>query len=83
MRGDNVKTDYFTDEQVEREIERLKTSPAVLLAKQEQRILYKRRQYMYKLRGLEKRGKQLIEQGITYETLKALEEDIKNDTEER
>lgn len=64
--------DFLTDEQVEQEIERLSASSAVLLARQEQRIKYKRRQYMYQLRVWEKRGLQLQEQGITYEDLKRL-----------
>lgn len=64
--------DFLTDEQVEQEIERLSASSAVLLARQEQRIKYKRRQYMYQLRAWEKRGLQLQEQGITYEDLKRL-----------
>ena len=38
--------DFLTDEQVELEIERLSESPAVMLARQEQRIKYRRRQYM-------------------------------------
>lgn len=67
------KERYLTDEQVEQEIERLKESPAVLLARQEQRIKYRRRQYLYQLRNYEKRGKQLMAEGVTYESLKALE----------
>lgn len=62
--------DFLTDEQVEQEIERLSESPAVLLARQEQRIKYRRRQYMYQLRNWEKRGLQLQAMGITYEDLK-------------
>lgn len=57
--------DFLTDAQVEMEIERLNSSPDVQLARREQRLLYKRRQYMYQLRNYEKRGKQLAEQGIT------------------
>ena len=56
--------DFFTDEQVEIEIDRLLHSEAVQLAKKEMRIKYKRRQYMYQLRNMEKRGKQLLEDGI-------------------
>lgn len=71
--------DILTDEQVEQEIERLNNSPAVLLARQEQRLKYKRRQYMYQLRSYEKRGNQLIKEGITYEKLKALEAEVESD----
>lgn len=59
--------EYLTDQQVEVEIQRLLASPHVKLAKAEQRILYRRRQYMYQLRCLEKRGKQLEEMGYNPE----------------
>lgn len=49
--------EFLTDQDVEVEIERLLNSDEVKLAKKEQRILYKRRQYMYQLRSMEKRGK--------------------------
>lgn len=68
--------DFLTDEQVDQEIERLSESPAVLLARQEQRIKYRRRQYLYQLRAFEKRGKQLMEQGITYDDLKRKDVDV-------
>lgn len=63
----------MTDEQVEREIERLLKSDDVNLAKLEQRIKYRRRQYLYKLRSLEKRGKELKDAGITEEILKEMD----------
>ena len=68
--------DFLTDEQVELEIERLSESPAVILAKQEQRIKYRRRQYMYQLRYFEKRGKELMAQGITLNNLAEMEKDL-------
>ena len=37
--------EFLTDEQVEQEIEKLQDSPLVKLARKEQRIRYKRRQY--------------------------------------
>ena len=61
--------DILTDEQVEIEISRLLNSDAVLLAKKEIRIKHKRRQYMYQLRSMEKRGKQLEAEGITMENM--------------
>lgn len=64
--------DFLTDEEVELEIERLSTSPMVALARQEQRIRYRRRQYMYILRNLEKKGKQLMAKGITKEKLEEM-----------
>lgn len=61
----------LTDEQVEREIERLNASEAVALARREARLRYKRRQYLYQLRDLEKKGKALLKAGITREVLDA------------
>lgn len=64
---------FLTDEQVEREIEKLKESPHVKLAKKDEMIRYRRRQYLYKLRGYEKRGKELAKAGITMEILQNLD----------
>ena len=64
---------FLTDEQVEREIERLLESPLVKLAKKDELIRYRRRQYLYKLRGYEKKGKELHKAGITMEILEALD----------
>lgn len=67
--------DHLTDEMVEREIERLLESPLVKLAKKDELIKYRRRQYLYKLRGYEKKGKELQRSGITMEMLDALGKD--------
>ncbi len=64
--------EHLTDFEVEQEIERLLASADVKLAKKEQRILYKRRQYMYGLRNLEKRGKQLAKEGVTMENMESV-----------
>lgn len=61
--------DIFTDDQVEREIQRLLNSPHVRMAKNEEKRRYRRRQYMYNLRALEKRGKELEAAGVTEESL--------------
>ena len=63
--------DFLTDEQVELEISRLLQSEAVLLAKKEIRIKYKRRQDRYQLRNMEKRGRQLKADGITLENIES------------
>lgn len=63
--------DFLTDEQVELEIDRLLKSDAVKLAKKETRIKLRRRQYMYSLRTMEKRGKELKKQGITLDNIEA------------
>lgn len=65
--------DIMTDEQVDEEIARLTASPYVRLAKKEEAIRYRRRQYMYNLRIYEKRGKQLAAEGVTMESLTALD----------
>ena len=59
----------LTDEQVEKEIERLSKSEAVALARRKQRLEYRRRQFLYQLRDLEKKGKALMKAGITREIL--------------
>ena len=66
---------WLTDEEVEQEIERLNASEAVALARREARLKYRRRQRLYQLRDLEKKGKALMEAGITYEMLDAMYQD--------
>ena len=63
---------FLTDEEVEQEIERLSQSELVALARREARLKYKRRQFLYQLRDLEKKGKALVEAGITREVLDAM-----------
>lgn len=67
--------DWLTDEQVEKEIERLKQTPEVKLAKKEEQIRYRRRQYLYCLRQYEKKGKALMDAGITMEMLEQMDEE--------
>ena len=55
----------LTDAEVEREIERLRGSELVRLAQKEESIRYARRNYLYRLRGLERRGAELAEAGVT------------------
>lgn len=62
----------LTDEQVEKEIERLTNSEAVSLARYETRLKYRRRHYLYNLRNFEEKGKALMEAGMTREILDAL-----------
>lgn len=63
----------LTDEQVEIEIERLKNSHFVKLAKKEESIRIRRRQYLYSLRTYEKKGKELAKAGITIEMLESID----------
>lgn len=70
---------FLTDEQVEQEIERLTASPLVALARREQRIRYRRRQYLYQLRDLEKKGRALEKAGITMDVLNGLCEEEMDD----
>ena len=72
----------LTDDCVEAEIERLTTSPEVRLARQEQRLKYKRRQYAYQLRNLEKRGRELMAQGVTPENMEQMLFGVENEESE-
>lgn len=63
---------FATDEAVEAEIARLQNSRFVKLAKKEEAVRNRRRQYMYALRAYEKKGKQLDAEGVTFATLEAL-----------
>jgi hypothetical protein len=67
--GDNRKSRdlWLTDAKVEEEIAKLRESKYVALARAEERQRYRRRQYLYSLRNLEKRGKKLDEEGWTPE----------------
>lgn len=62
----------LTDEQVELEIARLQNSPHVKLANQERRLREKRRMYLYSLRQLEKKGKELERAGLTADVLRSM-----------
>lgn len=64
-----------TDEQVEQEISRLQESPYVKLANKERRVRNRRRMYLYGLRQLEKKGKELAAAGVTMETLSDMEQE--------
>ena len=64
------------EELVDAEIERLKKTDAVKLAEKEQRLLYRKRKYLADLRWLEKRGKALMAEGWTLDTLELLFRDI-------
>lgn len=64
--------EIITDEMVEDEILRLQNSPLVKLARREEAIRNRRRQYMYQLRMYEKKGKALADQGITMEELEEM-----------
>jgi hypothetical protein len=63
--------EFLTDEQVELEIIRLRNSELVKLAKKEEQIRNRRRQYMYSLRTYERRGRELAASGLTLEMLEA------------
>ena len=64
--------EILTDEAVEEEILRLQSSPHVKLARREEAIRNRRRQYMYQLRMYEKKGLALEAQGITIEELEKM-----------
>lgn len=64
-----TKKETMTNEEVELEIQRLLQSDKVRLAKKERQIKDRRRQYMYSLRCMEKRGRQLEYEGYTLENI--------------
>ena len=68
--------EFISDEMVEEEIFRLQNSPLVKLARREEAIRNRRRQYMYQLRMYEKKGKALEAQGITLEELEEMAGDL-------
>lgn len=68
--------EFMTDEMVEEEILRLQCSDHVKLARREEAIRNRRRQYMYTLRMYEKKGKALEAQGITLEELEEMAGDL-------
>ena len=76
------KMTYTPEELIESEIERLLKSDYVKLAQKEQRLKNRRRKYLADLRWLEKRGKQLIADGWTADTLELLFKNIPEDAEE-
>lgn len=73
---------FVTDEAVEKELEELKASPYVALARREQRLKYKQRQQLYTLRNLEKRGKELAAIGITVDTIDEYLDDLEKDEQD-
>lgn len=77
--GQMANSKYLTDEQVEQEIARLTASPLVALARRENRIRYRRRQYLYQLRDLEKKGRALQEAGITMDVLNGFGDETPED----
>ena len=80
-----MSPNWLTDEAVELEIAKLQQSEYVKLARKEMRLKYKRRQALYQLRNLEKRGKELARAGITIENIEmliAIAEDEESRTEE-
>lgn len=67
-----MPTNYLTDEAVEQEIAELQQSDYVKLARKEMRLRYKRRQCLYQLRSLDKRGKELAKAGFTLENIETM-----------
>lgn len=63
---------FLTDEEVENEIVRLSNTEEVKLARKEMRLKYKRRQNLYQLRNLEKRGRELMEVGVNLSNIDEL-----------
>lgn len=76
-----VARKFTPDELVDAEIERLRQTDAVKLAQKERRLQMRKRKYLADLRWLEKRGKALMEEGWTADTLELLYKEITEDNE--
>lgn len=74
-----MKRQYVTDEEVEKELNELKESPYVKLARREDYLKNKYRKQLYKLRCLDKRGRELASQGITLDTIEEQIEQIEQE----
>ena len=72
----------LTDEQVEAEIARLTKTEEVKIARAEIRLRYKRRQQLYTLRNLFKRGAELMKEGATLDSIDLLEKLIDGESNE-
>mgnify|MGYP003308643574 CR=1 FL=1 len=70
------------EELVDAEIERLKQTDAVKLAQKERRLQMRKRKYLADLRWLEKRGKKLMDEGWTMDTIDLLFKDIPEEGDE-
>lgn len=77
-----MRRTFLTDEAVEKELEELKASPYVQLARREQRLKYKYRQQLYTLRNLDKRGRELADIGITLDKLDEYLESLETEGEQ-
>lgn len=71
--------DILTDDQVEAEIARLQESHYVKLANKERRVRNRRRMYLYGLRQLEKKGKELEASGVTMDVLNSMDKEAIED----
>lgn len=69
---------FLTDEMVDEEIQRLNVSSYVKLARAEHRMKYRKRQYLYTLRQLDKRGRELEKAGYTLENIEALAYEVED-----
>lgn len=76
-----MRRGYTPDSLVDAEIERLKKTDAVKLAQKEQRLIHRKRKYLSDLRWLEKRGKKLMAEGWTLDTLELLFREIPDEIE--
>lgn len=59
-------------ELVEEEIQRMNQLPEVQLARKERRLINRRRIELSRLKWLEKRGRELMDQGWPYDTLELM-----------
>lgn len=70
------------EELIRSEIERLRKTEEVKLAEKEQRLIHRRTKYLSDLKWKYKRGKKLMDEGWTLDTIELLFKDIPEDSEQ-
>ena len=73
---------FTPDELVHSEIERLRKTDEVKLAEKEQRLRDRERKYLAQLRWEFKRGKKLMDEGWTLDTIDLMFKDIPKDSKQ-
>lgn len=69
----------LTIEELDLEIARLSASLEVKIAKKEQQIRYRKQQRLFSLQNLAKRGRELMDAGITLDDLREMDESFTNE----
>ena len=79
MEKERTVTTNESDAAIEAEIAHLRADEYVRLAKRYEYARTRRKQYLYQLRWYEKRGLQLMENGVTMESLDMMDSSMEED----